>query len=286
MRTLTHKQRVLLKVVERLAEKGNSSKFMLVKTLFLLAIEENMGQLIKFYNFFPYKFGPFSNVCYTDLSILEREGYLLENENQLALTIKGMEAIKGTILPVSLKIKRVISKFNSDREIREYVYKNYQDYTIKSEIIPHVKTQNISTGIFTIGYEGKDIDSFLNTLIKNEINLLIDVRKNPFSMNFSFTKGKLSNYLEKTDIEYIHIPELGIDGELRENLFTIKDYQNLFKQYEATTLLQQNEQVLRIIKLSEKHRVALMCFEANKNICHRGIIANYIENQYGVVKHI
>ncbi len=105
MRNLTHKQRVLLKVVERLAEKGDSSRFMLVKTLFLLAIEENMGCLIKFYNFYPYKFGPFSNVCYTDLSILEREGYLLENEKHLALTIKGEEAIKKTKLLLSLKIK-------------------------------------------------------------------------------------------------------------------------------------------------------------------------------------
>lgn len=286
MRTLTHKQRVLLKVVERLAEKGKSSKFMLVKTLFLLAVEENMGRIIKFYNFFPYKFGPFSNVCYTDLSILGREGYLLENEKQLALTMKGVEAIKGTNLPISLKIKRVTSKFNSDREIREYVYKNYKEYTIKSEIIPHVETQNAATGVFTIGYEGRDIDSFLNILIKNEIDILIDVRKNPFSMNFSFTKDKLKNYLGKTGIEYIHIPDLGIDGGLRENLFTITDYQNLFKQYEATTLVQQHEQVLRIIKLSEKHRVALMCFEANKNMCHRGIIANYIEKQYGAVTHI
>jgi uncharacterized protein (DUF488 family) len=283
---LTHKQRVLLNVVERLADKENSSRFMLVKTLFLLAIEENVGRLIKFYNFFPYKFGPFSNVCYTDLSILEREGYLLENEKHLALTVKGKDAIKRTNLPVSLKIKRVINKFNSDHEIREYVYRNYEDYTIKSEIIPHAKIQNLSTGVYTIGYEGKDIDSFLNILIKNEIDLLIDVRKNPFSMNFNFTKNKLKNYLEKTGIDYIHIPELGIDGELRENLFTIKDYHNLFKQYEATTIAQQHEQIMRIIKLCEKHRAALMCFEANKNMCHRGVIAENIEKQYGVVTHL
>lgn len=286
MRNLTHKQRALLNVVKSLAEKGNSSRFMLVKTLFLLAIEENMGRLIKFYNFFPYKFGPFSNVCYTDISILEREGFLLENEKHLSLTAKGEEAIKRTNLPVSLKIKRVVTKFNSDGEIREYVYKNYTEYTVKSEIIPHAKTENTSSGIFTIGYEGRDIDSFLNTLIKNEINLLIDVRKNPFSMNFSFTKNKLKNYLEKTGVDYIHIPELGIDGELRENLFTIKDYYNLFKQYEVTTLAQQHEQIIRIIKLSEKHRAALMCFEANKNQCHRGVIAENIEKQYGVVTHL
>lgn len=286
MRNLIHKQRALLKVIEKLAEKGTSSKFMLVKTLFLLANEENMGRLIKFYNFFPYKFGPFSNVCYTDLSILEREGYLLENEKHLALTMNGKEAIKGMDSPISLKIMRVINKFNSDHEIKEYVYKNYKEYTIKSEIIPHVEKQEISSGIFTIGYEGKDIDAFLNILLKNEINLLIDVRKNAFSMSFSFTKNKLMNYLEKTGIGYLHTPELGIEGELREGLSTINDYQNLFKQYEATTLKDNFESVVRIVKLSEEKRVALMCFEANKNMCHRGVIAKNIEKQYGVVTHL
>jgi uncharacterized protein (DUF488 family) len=286
MRNLTHKQRALLKVIEKLAEKGTSSKFMLVKTLFLLANEENMGRLIKFYNFFPYKFGPFSNVCYTDLSILEREEYLLENEKHLALTMKGKEAIKGMNSPISLKIKRVINKFNSDREIKEYVYKNYKEYTIKSEIIPHAEKQEISSGIFTIGYEGKDIDAFLNILLKNEINLLIDVRKNPFSMNFSFTKNKLMNYLKKTGIEYLHTPDLGIEGGLREGLSTINDYHNLFKQYEATTLKDNFESVMRIVKLSKQKRVVLMCFEANKNMCHRGVIAKNIEKQHGVVTHL
>ncbi len=286
MRNLTHKQRVLLKVVEKLAEKGTSSKFMLVKTLFLLAIEENMGRLIKFYNFFPYKYGPFSNVCYSDLSLMEHEGYLLENEKHLALTMKGKEAINGTSFPISLKVKRVINKFNSDHEIKEYVYKNYKEYTIKSEIIPHAEKQKISTGIFSIGYEGKDIDAFLNILVKNEINLLIDVRKNAFSMNFSFTKNKLTKYLEKTGIEYLHLPELGVEGELRESLSTINDYQNLFKQYEATTLIDNFERVMRIVKWGEEKKVALMCFEANKNMCHRGVIANYIEKNNGVVTHI
>lgn len=286
MRNLNHKQRALLKVIEKLEEKGTSSKFMLVKTLFLLANEENVGRLIKFYNFFPYKFGPFSNVCYTDLSILEREGYLMETEKHLALTMKGREAINSISSPLSLKIKRVINKFNSDYEIKEYVYKNYKEYTIKSEIIPHAEKREITSGIFTIGYEGKDIDAFLNILIKNEITLLIDVRKNAFSMNFSFTKNKLMNYLEKTGIKYIHTPELGIDGELRESLSTMNDYQNLFKQYEATTLIDNYEYVKRIAKWGEEKRVALMCFEANKNMCHRGVIANQIEKNNGVVTHI
>jgi len=122
-------------------------------------------------------------------------------------------------------------------------------------------------------------------LIQNDIGILIDVRKNPFSMNFNFTKKKLTNFLNKSDIQYLHIPELGIEGRLRDNLSTLKEYQILFKQYETTTLETQSGEIKQIVDLGKKQRIALMCFEANKDFCHRGIIAENIERQHelGVV---
>ena len=278
MKTLTHKQRILLTVVERLSEKNNSSRFMLVKTLFLLAREENMGRLIKFYNFFPYRYGPFSNVCYADLYKLEQAGLLTEDGTHLTPTEAGRKAATSADRRAAMRVKRVTNRFNSDREIREYVYRNYHEYTVKSEIVPAAEEHSLP-GLFTIGYEGRDIDSFLNILIHNQIDILIDVRKNPFSMNFSFTRSKLENYLGKVDIQYTHIPKLGIDGESRKNLATRRDYQMLFKRYEATTLKEHSEEVKRIIGLSEDHRAALLCFEADVNLCHRGIIAREIERQ-------
>jgi len=279
MKTLTHKQRILLKVVERLSEKNNSSRFMLVKTLFLLAREENMERLIKFYNFFPYRYGPFSNVCYADLYKLEQAGLLAEDGTHLTPTEAGRKAATSADRRAAMRVKRVTNRFNSDREIREYVYRNYHEYTVKSEIVPAAEEHSLP-GLFTIGYEGRDIDSFLNILIHNQIDILIDVRKNPFSMNFSFTRSKLEKYLGKVDIQYTHIPELGINGELRKNLVTRSDYQILFKRYEATTLKENHEQVERIIGLGEDHRAALLCFEADVNLCHRGIIARDIERQH------
>ena len=278
MKTLTHKQRILLKVVESLSENENSSRFMLVKTLFLLAQEENVGRLIKFYNFFPYRYGPFSNVCYADLYKLEQAGLLAEDGTHLTPTEAGRKAAASADRKASMKVKRVTSRFNSDREIREYVYSKYPEYTVKSEIVPATRNK-CPPALFTIGYEGRDIDSFLNIMIKNQIDLLIDVRKNPFSMNFSFTRSKLENYLGKVDIGYTHIPELGIDGESRKNLVTRRDYQVLFKRYEATTLKEHPEEVERIIRLGEDHRAALLCFEADVNLCHRGVIARQIEMQ-------
>ncbi|MCL7413892.1 MAG: DUF488 family protein [ANME-2 cluster archaeon] len=280
MKTLNHKQRILLKVIEALDEKGTSSRFMLVKNLFLLAHEENIGRLIKFYNFFPYRYGPFSNVCYADLAKLEKEGLLTEQGKHLSLTEKGIQAARTADQKASLKVKRVTRKFNSDREIRKYVYKKFPEYTVKSEIVQQ-PTKQTTSGLFTIGYEGRDIDSFLNTLIKNEINLIIDVRKNPFSMNFSFTRNKLRNYLEKIGMQYIHIPELGIESNQRDNLSTLKDYQALFKKYQATTLKEHTKQIEHITQLSRTHRAALMCFEADTAYCHRTIIARDIEMKHG-----
>ena len=44
------------------------------------------------------------------------------------------------------------------------------------------------TGVLTVGYEGLSIDEFLMKLIREKIHILIDVRKNPWSMKFGYKK--------------------------------------------------------------------------------------------------
>src|SRR5574344_1017887 len=109
-------------------------------------------------------------------------------------------------------------------------------------------------GLFTVGYEGRDVDLFLNILIKNDIDVLIDVRKNPFSMKFDFTKNSLKNYLENLEIRYLHIPKLGIEGEKRKDLLTLKDYKKLFEDYEKTTIKDNPELLDNIVELGRSHR--------------------------------
>jgi uncharacterized protein (DUF488 family) len=276
MKNLNHKQRALLYTIDKLRERGLSSRFMIVKNLFLLANVEKIDKIIKFYNFFPHSYGPFSNVCYTDISKLQKEGYVIEKEKKFELTEKGNISLKGMDPKVTQKINRVVGKFNSDKEIRVYVYRKFPDYTIKSKLLATQEEAKQEPGLFTIGYEGRDIDLFLNVLVQNYIDVLVDVRKNPFSMNFNFTKNNLKGYLENSEIRYIHIPELGIEGEKRKHLLTLKDYENLFEDYERTTIKENPVLIDNIVKLSQNHRVALMCFEADVKMCHRGIIARSI----------
>ena len=222
MKNLNHKQRALLYTIDKLHKRGLSSRFMIVKNLFLLVYMEKIDKVIKFYNFFPHSYGPFSNVCYADISELQKEGFIVEKDKKFELTEKGKTYIKGIDQKVTLKINRVVGKFNSDKEIREHVYQKFPDYTIKSKLLVTQEVAKQEPGLFTIGYEGRDIDLFLNILIQNYIDILVDVRKNPFSMNFNFTKNKLKGYLENSEIQYIHIPELGIEGEKRKDLLNTK----------------------------------------------------------------
>ncbi|HOW13987.1 DUF488 family protein [Methanosarcina sp.] len=276
MKNLNHRQRALLYTIDKLHEKDLSSRFMIVKSLFLSSHVEKIDKLIKFYHFFPHHYGPFSNVCYTDISKLQKEGYIIEKEKKFKLIEKGKIALKGIDQKATLKINRVVNKFDSDNEIMEYVYRKFPDYTIRSKLLPCQDVKKFDPGLFTIGYEGRDIDFFLNVLIQNAIDVLVDVRKNPFSMKFDFTKNSLKNYLENSEIRYLHIPELGIEGEKRKDLLTLKDYEKLFENYEKTTIKDHPELLDRITELSRSHRVALMCFEADVNMCHRGVIARNI----------
>lgn len=280
MKNLNHKKRALLNTIGKLHEMNLSSRFMIMKSLFLLSHVEKIDKSIKFYNFFPYSYGPFSNVCYNDLSSLKEEGYIIEEEKRFELTEKGKAALKGMDPKVTLKINRVAGKFDSDKEIMAYIYRKFPAYMIKSKLLPpQEETKQASSrepGLFTTGYEGRDIDLFLNVLIHNAIDVLIDVRKNPFSMKFDFTKNSLKNYLESSEIRYLHIPELGIEGEKRKELLTLKDYEKLFEDYEKTTIKENPELLDKIVELSRSHRVALMCFEADVNMCHRGVIARNI----------
>ena len=129
--------------------------------------------------------------------------------------------------------------------------------------------------LFSIGYEGLSLEAFINRLLQNNIKTLVDVRRNPISRKCGFSKKVLSHSLEKTGINYTHIPELGIASEKRKELKTQDDYDRLLQTYEKE-LKSINIQVLKNLYqffLKEK-RIALMCFEENVRMCHRGRIAH------------
>jgi uncharacterized protein (DUF488 family) len=133
--------------------------------------------------------------------------------------------------------------------------------------------------LFSIGYEGLSIDAYLNVLLSNNVAALIDVRKNPISMKYGFSKTKLADYTTKARIVYFHIPELGIPSSLRQDLSSPTAYRKLFDYYFSQILPDQMEAIEKLKMILHDHgRVALTCFEANHQFCHRHKIIEYLEN--------
>ncbi|MBI2136586.1 DUF488 family protein [Candidatus Woesearchaeota archaeon] len=272
---LFNRQKVLLNTIEELNEKNINSRRAIVKSMFLLKEEHGIAEEMPFYHFFAYKQGPFSHLCFDDLRKL-RDNNLIDDE-ETTITSQGREALNEVGRKHNQIIKTMLSTFPDEKKITDYVYQKYPEYTVKSELIEQ-KLMKSLPGFFTIGYEGKDIDQFLNALVGNKIELLIDVRRNPFSMNFAYIKDALQKKLKNLGIDYLHIPELGIESEERKNLNTKADYEELFAKYRQTLPLKE-VYITRIIELGTTKRIALLCFEADCNFCHRGEVAKVIKSR-------
>jgi len=262
----------------------------------LLFLTTRKSESVVLYDFIPNKYGSFSFQAEQDMHALVTLGYLAGEQ------IDGHDGYKrirkeGMLNELGMfdkqSIVNVWSEFKdySDDELIRYVYQQYPFYAIHSVIALNllsdmemqcvedmkIKMQNPERELFTIGYEGLSLEAYLDKLIENDIHVLFDVRKNAYSQKFGFSQSLLKRGCDSVGIDYVHIPELGIDSEKRQRLNSQKDYDALFEEYEHTTLLR-NAAYLNIIlnSIKIKRRVALTCFEKNPLQCHRTRVASAI----------
>ena len=190
-----------------------------------------------------------------------------------------------------LDIKRKYNSYSS-KELIKLTYQKYPYYAIKSTIAKKVLSEEElkETILFTIGYEGISLETYINKLISNDVKILCDVRKKSFSRKYGFSKSPLKNACEKVGIRFLHIPEVGIPSEKRQELKCHADYEVLFEDYKKIVLateIDKQQQILQLLK--EEGSVALTCFEKNIHQCHRKHLANAIKSLEGFnyeIKHI
>ncbi|MDR2086494.1 MAG: DUF488 family protein [Dysgonamonadaceae bacterium] len=280
-----YRRKLLLGLIQKLG--GEVLSTPLQKNLFLLTRQQKE----KSFDFIPYKYGCFSLQANNDLNVLEKMGYVKKRHNGTS-TVWQLSSDDGFIDQLRAEDKAILNyiyntfRIYNSNDLIKYTYVNYPFWAINSIILDDIlgaeekekvllQKRNISEKcLFTIGYEGKTLETYINLLIINNIKVLCDVRKNPLSKKWGFSKSLLKDACEKVDIKYVHIPQLGIESEERHNLKTFSDYKRLFETYEKTTLIANNSYLLSIIEiLRENQRVALTCFEKDVSMCHRGVIA-------------
>lgn len=295
---MEYKHKLILALIEIFGNKLTGTDFQ--KLLFLY--EDYYGE--RYFDFIPYKFGCFSFELVHDKINLINEGYLSDNNNSWLLANNKYSFFK-TLTPKDkeslISFKEKFEKIRGNKLLK-FVYTNYPYYAIRSEILSDIlnkkeieivnkfKKQDDNSLLFTIGYEGLNIDKYLDLLIRNNIKALCDVRKNPISRKYGFSKNRLNSICEKTGIEYFHFPDLGIDSTKRQSLNKQQDYDNLFNEYERTTLIKGKKLIQQLSEIAKKYkRIALTCFEASHLQCHRSRLANAIIKQPGweiPLKHI
>lgn len=134
--------------------------------------------------------------------------------------------------------------------------------------------------LYTIGYAGHTLNTFIQTLQAKHVSVLLDIRMTPISRKKGFSKSALHQALYDAGITYRHIRTLGSPAELRHSLHTNKDYNAFFASFRA--YLQCQEQSLhQAAELVELEQVCLMCVEKCPDECHRSIVADAIVDTLG-----
>lgn len=249
-------------------------------------------QEIKSFDFVPYRYGCFSFQANQDIATLAKYGYctIAENRKVRFFELTKDDDFFNTLKPEDRKsLLEVKAQFGNLRQsdLIRYTYRQYPYYAIKSVIAKDLlnstelntielqKRHYHEKQLFSIGYEGISLEAYINKLIINDVNVLCDVRKNAYSQKYGFSKKTLELACKSVDIEYVHIPDLGIISNKRKELSSQEDYDDLFREYEKTTLKENRASLLAIRSLLDKgKRVALTCFEKDPKQCHRTCVAN------------
>lgn len=277
---LFDRQRVVLALVTQ--SRRRPTRVHLLKWLFLLGEETAVREHIPFYDFLPYRYGPFSFTAYNEIGRLGTSGLV---DDRLRVPDEQRDVVGTAVerLPsqVQSAIARVLAEYGalSPRQLVDSVYSRYPWFASRSRLRPKRAAPEAEPAVYTIGYESASIDGFLNRCLEARLHRIIDVRKNAYSQKYGFTGGPLRRMCGHVGLDYQHFPVLGIPSELRVDLSTREKRQQLFRLYQREILPAQPEAQDRVCDLLLAEPSALLCMERHHADCHRGTLATNLAAQ-------
>lgn len=135
-------------------------------------------------------------------------------------------------------------------------------------------TTDSGNSVYTIGHSTRTIEVFTSILSSYSIELLVDVRRFPYSRKFPwFNRENLCCVLKENGIDYEWLGENL--GGFRKGGYA-----------EFTKTKQYLSGIKRLIELGHKGVVCIMCAEILWFRCHRRFISNTLAELGVRVKHI
>jgi uncharacterized protein (DUF488 family) len=269
-----------------------------VKLAFLLRRETEISEKVSFYEFVPYKYGPFSFVLYHELRRLVDRGHVVDDPDAIMLSPAGRELAwnsrEAQKDPVARGISYVAHRYGSEDRtaLLKYVYDRYPWYATRSELTellpePAPEPPTASPAIYTAGYEGRSVDAFFNMLLKTGIRSVVDVRRNPISRKHGFSRRRFAEIARDLGVSYRHVPALGVPSDLRQKLAGADSYQKLFDHYDSRILPRAAQQMVELRDLFLETPSVLVCMEKSPRKCHRSRVAAALSEAAELpVKHL
>ncbi len=212
----------------------------------------------------------FSVVYERDCEYLFRNGIMERNKSGMitGVSSEARNVAFDLVLDAKLNLKNHVESVArlDESSLKKYI-KNNGGLVVRST------KKAVPSSIFTVGYEGETADQFFEKTLKAGIKMIIDVRRNPVSRKAGFSKKVFRKACESMGIEYVHFPSLGIGSDLRKHLKTREDYRKLLDKYEKTILNANDEALSEVVSIIQSLPSALLCFEADHQMCHRSRLA-------------
>ncbi|MFL5901442.1 MAG: DUF488 family protein [Solirubrobacterales bacterium] len=139
-----------------------------------------------------------------------------------------------------------------------------------------------SLWIGSIGYENyRSVEDFARILANSGVEQLVDVRELPISRRRGFAKSALAAALAEQSVEYIHLRSMGNPKEFRD-LYKSGKVAEGRAGYEHLLTHERTDELRELATTIQEKRSALMCVEAEENVCHRQVIFEALRNQLGL----
>jgi len=140
--------------------------------------------------------------------------------------------------------------------------------------------------VYTIGFTKKSAEEFFDLLQGNGVQRVLDIRLNNVSQLAGFSKKDDLRYFLKEigQIDYVHLPELAptkeILDEYKKNKGDWSQYENDFKHLMAERKIED------LVTPEQVDGSCLLCSEHIPDHCHRRLVAEYLQDQWGNVEII
>jgi len=118
----------------------------------------------------------------------------------------------------------------------------------------------VRSHLFTVGYEGRQLDELLAILQDAAVDTVIDIRQLPLSRRRGFSKTPLAEALRGAGIEYVHVRAAG--NPFRHDDDALAKY--------AKYVTKADDVVDEVAETARGRRASPLCYEGDVPTCPRG----------------